>query len=75
MTALQGIQTPKRLALISGGAIVRGYPSSGGILIKEVDSVELQYLGLDEALEADRSTDSAEDDAFCSLMLNLGAEW
>ena len=75
MTATQGNQTPKRLALISGDAIVRGYPSTGGILIKEVDSVEVKYLGLDEALGADRSTDSTEEDAFCSLMLNLGAEW
>ena len=65
----------KRLTFGRGGCTVFGWPSSGGMLRKSVDAVELEYLGLDRFQESTRSQTPAEEDAFCQKMRKLGAKW
>lgn len=61
---------------VQSGATVRGWPSTGGIYILEsCDGVELEYLQLDRFSTSLRSKDSAEQDAHCAWMRNLGAVW
>lgn len=35
------------------------------MLLKQVDAVELEFLGLDGVEEPDKSSDAKEEDAFC----------
>jgi hypothetical protein len=35
----------------------------------------MQYLGVDRFADAERSADSAEEDAFCAKLQRLGASW
>ena len=51
------------------------YPSLGGIILGYFTGVELTWLGLSRLLEAKRSTDPHEEDAFAFQMLRLGAQW
>lgn len=58
------------------GAIVRGWPSRGGLYVAEqCFGVELDFLGLDRFHESRRSDDQAEEDAFCKRMRMIGAKW
>ena len=69
---------PKERAVFgrSSGATVYGYPSKGGIYILECcDGIELDFLGLDRFTPSSRSEDTAEEDAHCTNMRKLGANW
>ena len=57
------------------GCTVYGYPSSGGVLIKEADIVDMQFLSLNRFKPSQRSSDIVEEDKFCSLVRRLGATW
>lgn len=57
------------------GCIVYGYPSTGGILIKEANVLDMNFLSLDRLHSAERSNDAAEEDEFCGLMRKVGATW
>ena len=57
------------------GCTVYGYPSSGGVLIKESDIVDMQFLSLDRLQPSERSTNIVEEDEFCILMRRLAATW
>ncbi len=55
--------------------MVYGYPSSGGVLIKETDIVDMQFLSLDRLHQSQRSPNILEEDRFCALMRRVGATW
>jgi hypothetical protein len=65
----------KRTAFGRLGCTAYGYPSSGGVLIKEVDVVDMEFLQLDRFSAAQRSSNMLQEDEFCIRMRNLGAIW
>ena len=68
--------TTKRSEFGRGGCVVYGWPSSGGMLVKEpADIVDLEFLGLDRFKASPRSQNVVEEDAFCERMRKLGAKW
>lgn len=70
------LSTTKRTAFgCLPGCTVYGYPSSGGVLIKEADIVDMQFLSLDRFRPSQRSINIVEEDEFCALMRRLGATW
>lgn len=56
-------------------ARVYGYPSTGGVLILPGYDLDLPYLGLVRLVDASRSSNPAEEDAFCRRLRYLGAIW
>ena len=55
---------------------VMGWPSVGGIIIAEsVQSVELDFLGIDRFMPAQRSYNQTEEDAFCRKLRLVGGKW
>ena len=70
------LDTTKRTQFRRSGCTVYGYPSSGGILIKEeVNIVDMQFLQLDRFSAADRSWEIVQEDEFCARMRRIGATW
>ena len=68
--------TNKRTEFGRNGCAVFGWPSTGGVFIKEpADIVDLEYLGLDRFQPSSRSTDVHEENLFCKKMHRLGAAW
>lgn len=59
----------------SGGCVVYGYPSTGGILVKEADLLDMLFLSLSHSHESQRSPSVDEEDGFCNLMRRTGAKW
>jgi hypothetical protein len=59
----------------SRGCTVYGYCSTGGVLVKEANILDMNFLSLDRLHPAERSSDAAEEDKFCGLMLKVGATW
>ena len=57
------------------GPMVYGYPSSGGVLVREADAVELLHPGLDRFKEAKRPSSTAEEDGFCKRLRQIGVTW
>jgi len=55
------------------GCTVYAYPSSGGVLIKEVDIVDMQFLQLDRFSAAQRSSNIIQEDEFCARMRKIVA--
>lgn len=51
------------------------YPSSGGVWMKSLDAVLLQYLGVDRFNVSHRSQDQAVEDAFCNSLRLFGGRW
>lgn len=39
------------------------------------DAVELEFIGLDRFKDVERSSDPADEDAFCRQLRRFGAEW
>ncbi|KAL8707360.1 MAG: hypothetical protein Q9225_007767 [Loekoesia sp. 1 TL-2023] len=69
------LDTTKRTDFGRLGCTVYGYPSSGGILIKEVDVVDMQFLQLDRFSATQRSPNVVQEDEFCARMRKIGATW
>lgn len=70
------INTQKRTEFGRQGCAAFGYPSRGGVLIKDpVDIVDMQYLQLERFKATQRSTNVLEEDAFCERMRRIGATW
>jgi hypothetical protein len=59
----------------SQGCNIYGYPSSGGILVKEADVLDLLHLSLSRSQACKRSTDPTEEDEFCASLQRIGAKW
>jgi hypothetical protein len=55
------------------GFTVYGYPSSGGVLIRESNALELLHLGIDRFQEAKRASSTSEEDVFCKRLGQVGA--
>ncbi|KAE8132751.1 hypothetical protein BDV38DRAFT_260387 [Aspergillus pseudotamarii] len=55
------------------GCIVYGYPSTGGVLIKEADLLDMLFLSLPRSHILQRSPNADEEDRFCNLMRRTGA--
>ena len=69
------LSTSKRTESGRRGCTVYGHPSSGGILIKEADTVDMHFLSLNSFRPSQRSSNILEEDRFCALMRRLGASW
>ena len=69
------LSTTKRTAFGRLGCTIYGYPSSGGVLIKEADIVDMQFLSLDRFHPSQRSFNILEEDRFCAMMRRVGATW
>lgn len=57
------------------GCNIYGYPSSGGILVKEADILDLLYLDLSRSQACERFTDPNKEDRFCDSLRRIGAKW
>ncbi|TGO19924.1 hypothetical protein BTUL_0002g01730 [Botrytis tulipae] len=58
------------------GCTVYGYPSTGGIFIKDnANTVDMNFLSLTRLYPTQRSHDPIEEDEFCVLMRKVGAIW
>ncbi|OQO12004.1 hypothetical protein B0A48_02643 [Cryoendolithus antarcticus] len=69
-------RTPtQRTVFGSRGCNIYGYPSSGGIWLKEADVLDLLYLSLSRSEVCHRSTDPNEEDEFCDRLRRVGAKW
>ncbi|KAF2226797.1 hypothetical protein BDZ85DRAFT_272022 [Elsinoe ampelina] len=55
------------------GCLIYGYPSSGGVLNKEADVLDMIFLSLPRSTISYRSNDTNEEDQFCRLLLRTGA--
>lgn len=55
------------------GFTIYGYPSSGGVLVRHSNAVELVHLGIDRFQEANRASSISEEDAFCQRLGQMGA--
>lgn len=56
------------------GAFVHGWPSKGGVYVfSTMDGVEMDFMGLDRFHTTLRPPKSAEEDALCGRMRQLGA--
>lgn len=56
--------------------MVMCWPSVGGIIIAEtVQSVELDFIGVDRFTPVERSYNTTEEDAFCRKLRLVGGKW
>ena len=67
--------TTKRTIFSHRGVMVYGWPSAGGVLIKEFASiVDMNFLGIDRLHVSRRSKSQDEEDAFCDKLRKTGAK-
>ncbi|MCJ1371367.1 hypothetical protein MMC20_002582 [Loxospora ochrophaea] len=66
-----------RIHFNSHGATAKGYPSTGGVLVKGLNAVDLVYLGASRHEETLRPTMDAspEEDAWCVKLRKLAPRW
>lgn len=69
------LDTTKRTKFDRQGCTAYCYPSSGGVLTKILDIVDMQFLQLDRFMPAQRSANVAHEDEFCARMRKVGATW
>lgn len=67
--------TTERTKFGTRGCLVYGYPSTGGVLIKEADLLDMLFLSLPRSHVSQRSPSADEEDRFCNLMRRTGATW
>lgn len=65
--------TTKRVQL--GKGIVRGFPSTGGILLVSLNIAVATHLNIPRLAEVERAADPGEEDKFCNQLRLLGAKW
>ncbi|KAJ5403826.1 hypothetical protein N7509_003697 [Penicillium cosmopolitanum] len=65
----------KRTEFGRRGCTIYGYPSTGGVLIKEADLLDMLFLSLPRSHELQRTCDVDEEDRFCHLLRRTGAKW
>ena len=53
--------------------MVYGYPSTGGLLVKEADLLDMLFLSLPRSRRSQRSPNADKEDRFCNLMRRTGA--
>ncbi|KAE8312792.1 hypothetical protein BDV41DRAFT_538063 [Aspergillus transmontanensis] len=67
------LSTTDRTSFDTIGCTIYGYPSTGGVLIKEANPTDMLFLSLPRSHVSHRSLDADEEDRFCSLMKRTGA--
>jgi hypothetical protein len=68
--------TTERAVFGPGGCIVYGYPSTGGVLIKDgPDFLDMLFLSVPRTYPSQRSPSADEEDRFCNLMQRIGANF
>ncbi|KAF3403481.1 hypothetical protein F1880_009480 [Penicillium rolfsii] len=72
---LPPLPTTERTEFGPQGCIVYGYPSTGGVLVKEADLLDMLFLSLPRSHGSQRSPNADEEDRFCNLMRRTGAKW
>ncbi|KAJ5951405.1 fungal specific transcription factor [Penicillium vulpinum] len=73
-TKLPRISRTERTEFDTGGCVVYGYPSTGGVLIKEASLLDMLFLSLPRSHASQRSSSADEEDSFCDLMRRTGAK-
>ncbi|KAK1140610.1 hypothetical protein N8T08_010248 [Aspergillus melleus] len=69
------LSTSERTVFGTQGCIVYCYPSTGGVLIKNADLVDMLFLSLPRSHISQRSPNADEEDRFCALLRRTGAKW
>ncbi|KAJ6000276.1 hypothetical protein N7481_000685 [Penicillium waksmanii] len=69
------LPTTKRTEFSARGCTIYGYPSTGGVLIKDADLLDMIFLSLPRSYELQRSADVDKEDIFCHLLRRTGAKW
>ncbi|KAI2795060.1 hypothetical protein POX_a01663 [Penicillium oxalicum] len=65
----------ERVVFNRRGCMVYGYPSTGGVLIKDDPTLaELRFLSVLLFYPSERSPSAEEEDEFCNLMQRIGAK-
>jgi len=68
--------TTERTVFGLGGCVVYGYPSTGGVLIKDgPDLLDMLFLSVPRTHPSQRSPSADEEDRFCNLMRRIGANF
>jgi hypothetical protein len=67
--------TTERTEFGTKGCLIYGYPSTGGVLIKEADLLDMLFLSLPRSHISMRSANADEEDRFCNLLRRTGATW
>ncbi|KAF2223371.1 hypothetical protein BDZ85DRAFT_261483 [Elsinoe ampelina] len=67
------LPTTDRTAFGTGGCTIYGYPSTGGVLIKPADPLDMLFLSLPRTKVSYRSNNTDEEDEFCRLLRRTGA--
>ncbi|BCS30699.1 uncharacterized protein APUU_81002S [Aspergillus puulaauensis] len=67
--------TTERTVFSTEGCVVYGYPSTGGVLRKDADLVDMLFLSLPRPHVSQRSPSADEEDRFCNLLRRTGAGW
>ncbi|KAL3457244.1 hypothetical protein BJX64DRAFT_269228 [Aspergillus heterothallicus] len=65
--------TTERTEFSRGGCIIYGYPSTGGVLIKDADLVDMLFLSLPRSRTSQRALGADEEDRFCHMLRQSGA--
>jgi len=68
------LSTTERTIFATRGCLVYGYPSTGGVLIKEADLLDMLFLSLSRSQVSQRSPSADEEDRFCHLLRRTGAK-
>ncbi|KAL3475106.1 hypothetical protein BJX99DRAFT_230248 [Aspergillus californicus] len=55
------------------GCNIYGYPSTGGVLIKEANLLDMLFLSLPRSHVSKRSDSADEEDVFCNILRRTGA--
>ncbi|KAF8846867.1 hypothetical protein BDZ45DRAFT_682256 [Acephala macrosclerotiorum] len=70
------LSTTERTVFGTQGCIVYGYPSTGGILIKDSASLlDMLFLSLPRTQVSHRAPSTDDEDHFCYLLRRTGATW
>lgn len=70
---LEQYDTTKRVQF--GKGTVRGFPSTGRILLLSLDTTVATYLNLPRLSDVERAADPEDEDKFCNQLRLLGARW
>lgn len=67
------LSTTERTVFDTMGCTVYGYPSTGGVLVKEANFLDMIFLSLPRSYLSQRSPSADEEDRFCNLLRRAGA--
>jgi hypothetical protein len=67
------LSTTERTVFGIWGCVVYGYPSTGGVLRKDADLVDMLFLSLPRSHASQRSPSAEEEDRFCNLLRRSAA--